>query len=45
MVGVNPCKRCVVVQPLPQFAKLPKISKNNGFKMCELVRVGILPIF
>ena len=30
---------------LPQNTKLPKRSQNNGFKICELILVGILPVF
>ena len=42
---VNPCGRCAVVSLLCQIAKLPKNSQNNGVKICELVEVGILPLF
>ena len=45
LVGVNPNDRCVVVAPLPQIAKLPKESQNNGLKICKPVWVGILPSF
>ena len=43
-VGVNPCERCIVVAPPPQIARLPNKSQNNGFKICELIWVGILHI-
>ena len=45
LVGVNPCARCTIVAPLPQIAELPRKSQNNGFKICELIWVGLLPIF
>ena len=44
MVGVNPCGRCLVVALLPHITNLPKQSQNNGFKVCELIRVSILPL-
>ena len=45
LVGVNPCGRCVAVALLPQIAKLPKKSQKNGFKICEVIWVCILPFF
>ena len=42
LVGINPC---VVVAPSPQIHKLLKTSQDNGFKICELIRVGMLPLF
>ena len=45
-MGVNPCERCTIVAMLPQIAKLPKKNhENNGFEICELIQVGILPLF
>jgi hypothetical protein len=44
LVGINPygrCVRTVVVAPLPQIHKLPKTSQDNGFKICELIEVGL----
>ena len=45
LVGVNSCGRCVVVALLPQIAKLREISQNNGFKICELIWVGKVPLY
>ena len=33
------------VAPVPQIAKLSKKSQNNGFEICELVRVTISIFF
>ena len=43
-MGVNPCRRCIIVATLPQIAKFPTKSQNNGFKVCELILVGILSL-
>ena len=38
LVGVNTCKGCAVVTPLPQIAKLHKKNpQNSGVKICELI--------
>ena len=44
-LGVNPCGMWAVVAPLPQIAKLPITSQNNGFKICEMIWVGMSPLF
>ena len=36
-VGVNPCGGCAVVALLPQSARLPQKSQNNGSKVCDLI--------
>ena len=37
LVGVNRCGRGTVVALLPQVAKHPKKSQNNGFDIYELI--------
>ena len=45
LMTINWCGRCVIIAPLPQIAKLPKIAQNHGFKICELTWVGVLTLF
>ena len=45
LVSVNPCGRCAVVAPLPPIAKLSLKFGKIGFRIYELIWVGIFPFF
>ena len=45
LVGVAPCRRCAVATSLPQIVQHLKKSQNNSLKICELILIGMLPLF
>ena len=44
-VCIDPCGKCTIVALLPQIAKVPRKSQNNGLKISKLIWIGTFPLF